>query len=316
MLTPRPHAARSRRGLTLVELLITLVVLGVVGGALTTAIVRQQRINTRTAALIDTRNQGRIAVGALAQELRGLSSIGGDIVAMSATSLEVRAPIGTGVVCAIDGVRTTITIPTERRLSGGHVLTSFVDPSDLPRAGDWVWLFDATNSTATPWDSVQVSNAGTTKGGAAACPSGAGNLLPTAADGAFADYNVGLQAALPAGGVAVGSPVRFTRQVRYRFALDADGQYYVYFAECPAGACGADQPLSGPFRAASADTSATGFRFRYYDVNGAETATRANVARIDIIARPISRDRVSSGDGTRAYLTQYEYVSVAVRNRS
>lgn len=316
MLTSTTRAPRGRRGFTLVELLIALTVLGLIGTALTTAIMRQQRINTRTTALIDTRNQGRITVGALAQELRGLSSIGGDIVGLSATSLEVRAPIATSVVCAIDAGRTTLTLPTERTLAAGHVLTSFVDPDALPKSGDWVFMYNPVLAVSAPWDSTTVSNAGTTKGAPAACPAGAGNLVATAADGLHDDYELSLTAAAPAG-VAVGSAVRILRRVRYRFAQEAAGQpYYLYYAECPNGVCGTDQALSGPFRPQSADTAATGFRFRYFDTNGLETATPSAVARIDIITRPMSRDRVSNGTGTRDYLTQHEYVSVAIRNRT
>lgn len=307
-----------RRGFSLVELLIALTVLGVVGGALTTAIVRQQRITARSAAQIDVRNQGRITVGTLASELRGISSIGGDIAAMGDRTITFRATVGTSVVCAISGARTTVDIPTERQLTGGHLLTSFLDPTSAQplTTTDTAWVLNPTLAIANPWDSVRVTSIATNASGA--CPSGAGTLVP-AADDTRDDYRVTFDRALPAG-VAVGSSVRFTRLVRYTFrqntGVGGDDRWYLYYQTCTP-ACGDEQLMSGPFQPGTADPATTGFLFQYFDAAGAATAVRANVARIDITARPVSRENVSrTGGSTRQALTQDEVVSIAVRNRS
>jgi len=62
----------------------------------------------------------------------------------------------------------------------------------------------------------------------------------------------------------------------------------------------------------------TGFRFRYYDSAGLETADRLAVARIDVFARPTTREKVSTGGGaTRATLTPStkDSLTIALRNR-
>ena len=315
----RRPAGRSRAGTTLVELLIALAVLGLVSSALTTAIVRQQRVNARTVTAIDTRNQGRITLSTLAAELRGVSASGNDISAvageMSATTLRVRIQLGNSVICWIDPAdRRHFRLPPSGALTNG-TLTGFIDVDELPRAGDPLFVYDPSQPTATPWFQTSLDQSVLT--GEGSCPSGAGTFV-TAAE-APGSYDVRSAAALPAG-VLVGSPVRIAREVRYTFGQEdappaGDGLWYLYYQACTAAGCTTRAPVSGPFRPGTTDKTTTGFRFRYYDSAGLETAVPTAVARIDVVSRVTSRENVSLGNTKRAPIVQADSVSIALRNR-
>ena len=314
--------SRRRAGMTQVELLIALTLLGIVGGAVIGVLVRQQRITARTSALVDTRDHSRFTLATLAAELRGLSSIGGDIAMMTDTSMRIRTNVGTSVICAIGAGRTSFTIPPTALVqppSSGVavVLTSFVDRISPPTANDTAWVLNPDIPSQAPWDSVRVVSPGVTAvNPAVGCPrGGTTSFLPAGAS--EESFTVPVASALPAG-VTVGSPVRFTRTVRYTFYRDAtDGQWYLGFQNCAgAGGCGTAQPMSGPFLPPTASANTTGFRFTYYDSLGAVTNVPRDVARIQITTRASSREAVSAGSGTRSQFVQTDSISVALRNRS
>ena len=97
MLTQTPRAAaqrRARTGFTLPELLIVIVIFGVIAGALVTTIARQQRFYGATEAIVTMRGNMRDAVNLLPSDLRGLSRSGGDIYAMTDSSIDFRLPAG------------------------------------------------------------------------------------------------------------------------------------------------------------------------------------------------------------------------------
>jgi prepilin-type N-terminal cleavage/methylation domain-containing protein len=320
-MTMRPLSRDARRaGVTLVEMLIALTVLGLVGAAVTTTLVKQQRMATRTSTIIDTRNQGRITLATLAAELRGLSSIGGDIdpADMTTTSLRMRAQTGTSVICWIDaGDRRRFRMPPQQTIpTTNALLTSFVDPFAPPTLNDTAWVFDFEAPSANPWRAHRLTTMVDTLPTGVRCPTGAGTYLPGVQDLNTVSLETRVDPALPVG-VGVGAAVRFTRKVRYAFYQNgADGLWYLGYQNCNAGAvCGGIQPVSGPFLPASADPNVTGFRFDYFDANGLPTNVAANVARIDIIARPVSRNRISAGSATRTTFSQTDRVSVALRNR-
>src|SRR5437867_5889883 len=105
------HRAPSRRaGFTLIELAIALVLMSLVGGAIVQLLLRQQRFYNSTTDLIQTRQQIRQAAAMLPSDLRGISSIGGGIYAMSHSAMEFRSVFGSTVVCVNAG-GTLSTVP-------------------------------------------------------------------------------------------------------------------------------------------------------------------------------------------------------------
>src|SRR3989442_15868215 len=95
------QAVPSRRaGFTLIELLIAMGLMSLVGGAIVSLLLRQQRFYNSTTELIQTRQQIRQAAAMLPSDLRGLSSVGGGLYALSDSGLEVRSVFGRSVGCA------------------------------------------------------------------------------------------------------------------------------------------------------------------------------------------------------------------------
>src|SRR2546425_12423247 len=105
------QAVPSRRaGFTLIELLIAMGLMSLVGGAIVSLLLRQQRFYNSTTELIQTRQQIRQAAAMLPSDLRGISSAGGDISVMTDSALEFRSVFGSSVVCANIGGQTS-TVP-------------------------------------------------------------------------------------------------------------------------------------------------------------------------------------------------------------
>jgi prepilin-type N-terminal cleavage/methylation domain-containing protein len=87
----------TRRGLTLIELLITLVVFGLLGTALARLMISNSRFVGRQEAMLEARQTARAAMHAVATELRMVSD--GGLLAASADSVQVRIPYVFGVLC-------------------------------------------------------------------------------------------------------------------------------------------------------------------------------------------------------------------------
>src|SRR2546425_5512449 len=92
------HSTR-RAGFTLVELIITMVLVSFVAGAIVKLLLRQQRVYNNTTDLIQTRQQIRPAAAMLPSDLPGLLGVGHDIYALSDSSLDFRRVFRTSLVC-------------------------------------------------------------------------------------------------------------------------------------------------------------------------------------------------------------------------
>ncbi|MEP6550066.1 MAG: hypothetical protein ABJB95_02720, partial [Gemmatimonadales bacterium] len=81
-------------------------------------------------------------------------------------------------------------------------------------------------------------------------------------------------------------------------------------------ACGAVQPLSGPYRPYSRDSHLTGLLFEYFDAQGTRLGAGASplaVARVDITARAQSSQRLLI-EGRSWTPRDSATLSIAVRN--
>jgi prepilin-type N-terminal cleavage/methylation domain-containing protein len=301
----RRRGKRARRGFTLIEMMIAIVLTVLVMGALMIALVRQQRFYTGAAQLLDARSQVRQASAILPNDIRALSTVGGDIVAMDETELVVRATYGSSVICAI---------------SGGNVIVPPVDPaagnvvtfwSAVPATGDTVFIFNegpTTNASDDSWAAGEIGNTVTWETGT--CPTSTG--LTTAADASKSLLKFNLVNALPAD-VTVGAPMRYVRRAVYRLFEAPNGEWYLGY--CSPG-CGNTDPevIAGPFVAFDG-ADGPGVRFTYLDRNGVETATASQVARISILVSA----RTKPGAGLTGFQTTVLGDSlrfaVAIRNQ-
>ena len=254
MLT-RPRYA-TRRGFTLVELLVTIVVAGVVLGLLTLTGLRQQRL---LADLLDDTSlsgQLREAAALLPLQLRAVSAAAGDLRDARDTALEVRGTIASGVVCDIANGSLILAAPT----SGSQTYASYATSI---QPGDTAWLY-AAGALADAWVPYAVTSVASANAG------------PCDAKGPRVDADVAgrtrtaiaLDSAL--GAVAIGRPLRVTRAVRLSLYRSGDGSWNLGERDWNSQAqrFNAIQPLAGPFLAASS----AGLAFTYLDTSRAAMA--------------------------------------------
>jgi len=308
-----PHL--TRRGFSLVELLIAMVLLAIVVTGLYRALMTNQRVYQQQTQVIGLQQNMRAAAAILPQELRELDATEGDITAMTATSLSVRAHRWTGVMC----------VPPVTGLGAGLGLTLLTNVPMTIRAQPY---FGRSINTAT--DSIFVryeGDDGTRKDdswvigrvtgavtGAAACPPL--GLTPQSGQVLTVSLNF-----VPNGlvnfptSIVNGDPVLGFEPVTYSLYQPIGsncpsctaGDWYVGLTNSSSG--GSPQPLIGP-------VLANGLSFAYYDSTGVVTANTARVARVDITLRAQTAQKIRARSGSNNLVRMADSVltSVALRN--
>ena len=294
----------TRRGFTLVELLVALVLLAIVSTALFRVLSNNQRLYQAQTQQIDLQQNIRAAENILPAEFRELDAADGDITAMSATSLSIRAMRWLGFACSppvLGGALAGVTLT----IRGGAVGQPLFYGARGPNvANDSVLVYFDGNQASRLDDGWALAKPTATL--AQNCPLGGTGLQLTL-------LNLVLPAPTPPaitsninGNIPNGAPVRGFERVTYQLYKPAgDTSWYIGFQ--PAG--GTMQPLIGP-------VLANGLTFTYYDSLGAVTALTNRVARIDFVvrARTAQAVRKASGSAVRAAAVDSVNVSVALRN--
>lgn len=315
----QPLNEGSRRGFTLAETLVSLVLLGVILGAMTSVLAGQQRFYRGVTDLVDDRGQVRQSVNALPADLRAISPSAGDIYSISDHAIEFRATIGSSVVCT-NASTTSIILPPVT-LTSGSALTMW---RTAPIAGDSMFVYD-DGASAGPaddaWRAYSIATI-TPVTGVTGCP--LSSSFVAVGDTARASYLITLGGgALLSNTILAGAPIRFFRRVHYELYHASDSLWYLGYFDCVAArspVCNSLQQLSGPYRAYSSSSSSTsGLLFTYYDSTGAAlTASLANaprVARIRMSVRGQTRSSLSvSGMPPGTYIDSLA-IDVALRNR-
>jgi prepilin-type N-terminal cleavage/methylation domain-containing protein len=275
------NATRQRRrgGYTIVEFLMVVTVLGIVMAITATAFRKQQRFVTRTTGLISVRSQIRQASSVLPAELRAASSVGGDIYAMTARTVDFRAGTGGSMICRIPAVGAAdLIIPPSGDLRRGRLSWWL----NTPAAGDSVFVYDeglGVGNFDDTWQRYEITSV-TPVTGANGCLIASGYV--TAADTARPSYRIRLSSNLP-GSTPVGAPVRFFRRTLYQLYQDSDQQWYLGYSDCLRGrGCSSFEPVSGPYRPFSGSPGSSGLLMAYFDSLGNGTAVPARVARVQI----------------------------------
>lgn len=102
MFTPRSQPSRRRSGFSLIEIVICLVILGVLGTALTRLMLAQSRLYELQRGKRDARAIGRSSMNLLFSDLRMVhdgADAPGSVMLASPESLSVRVPYAVGLVC-------------------------------------------------------------------------------------------------------------------------------------------------------------------------------------------------------------------------
>lgn len=306
----------QKRGFTLAELLVVLVLLGFVGGAIVALLVRQQRFFNGVQSIIDTRRQIRQAGAMLPGDLRSVSGVGGDIYAMTDSSIEVRATTGSSIVCLSNTVSKFLYLAPVT-VAKNNVLTSV---STTPGPNDSLLVYDdgANTSLGTDdsWRTYGVSALGIVP--ASNCPTSSGLVQTVDQSGSNSLYRLTLPVTQTST-IRAGSAVRFFKRVHYSLYHAADGSWYLGYYDCKLGRvpnCTAIQAIAGPLNAyAAAGSNSSGLQFTYYDSLGAVTAVPANVARISLVARGRASNLVAlTGLGSTAFGDSVR-IEIGLRNR-
>ncbi len=309
------HRAPSRRaGFTLIELVIAMVLMSLVGGAIVKLLLQQQRFYNSTTDLIQTRQQIRQAAAMLPSDLRGISSVGGDISSMSDSALEFRSAFGGSVVCVNAG-GTLSTVP--RVLASGATMTNWIT---TPVVGDSLAVYNNGASlamTGQGWLFYRITAVTpVTTNAANGCPNATGLTRAGDITAANPSLQLGLTPAAP-NTIAVGAAIRFLRHVRYRIYRETDNQWYLGFYNCLFGqvpVCKTTQPIAGPFQP-YATNGTSGVQFAYYDVNGVVTANPLQVARISLVVRGQSTGLVNLAGAGGTVFHDSLRIEVGLRNR-
>ena len=290
--------SRGRRGFTMIELLVALVLLGLVSTALYRVLVNNQRLYMAQTQRIDLSQNIRAAGSILPAEFRELDASEGDITAMSATSISIRAMRWLGFACnlpVLGGALNPVSVIVRGGAPGQPL---FFGSRGIDDNKDSVLLYydgDKNSRTDDFWatGSIQASPNGQN------CNDGTnGQRLLLSINLLGLGPNV-------VGAIPLGAPIRGFERVVYRLYQPAgDTSWYVGFQ--PANQ--SMQPLIGP-------VLTNGLTFQYYDANGNVTAVRSQVARIDITVRARTAAAVRAG-GQAAAATMVDSVvtSVALRN--
>jgi len=106
----------TRRGLTVIELMITLVVFGILGTALARLMISNSRFVGRQEAQLEARQNARAAMHVIATELRMVAD--GGVRAAAAESVTVRIPYVFGVLCRNDRA---VIMPSDSVISASAV---------------------------------------------------------------------------------------------------------------------------------------------------------------------------------------------------
>jgi prepilin-type N-terminal cleavage/methylation domain-containing protein len=223
----------TRRGVTLIELMVTIVVLAILGTGLTRLMTAQAKFYEHQGAGRRARSVSRAAVNVLLSEMRMVEAPGG-VEAVSATSVTLRVPFAVGLVCGPVAGATTITLL----------------PADSAMLAEPGFSGYAWRNAAGVYTYVE---AGAAIGNSVAAPCTAAGMTP--AGGRI----VAVAPAIPAG-AAAGAAVLLFRRITYDFASSAalPGRLALWRRVVPTGAA---EELVAPF-----DASA---RFRFFALDAA-----------------------------------------------
>jgi prepilin-type N-terminal cleavage/methylation domain-containing protein len=319
----------NRRGFTLIELMIVVSLLGIIGTMLTILLVRQQRFHRTVTNVTDARARMRDIATILPTDLRGISTAGDDILAITDTSMQFRAFIGTAILCRFqtpDGTAPAVIELPPKTLASGNILSAWINP---PAPDDVAFIYDdgANSGNADDtWQPFTISDT-TSEANSTWCPTTTSPAYTTAADDAARRYRLTLSTAPSQARVRTGAPIRFAREVRYSVYEASDGKWYVGFQRCTPNAtfgslgdCGDREVLAGPVLAGTADTTTSGLFFVYYNKTGTrmtELTATDTIAKITIGIRTTSESLLQATTKIGGSMTGGDSVRfvIGIRNR-
>jgi len=313
----------TRRGFTLVELLIGLILMLAVGGVAYQLLVNTQRVNRSQGQHIGMQDNGRSGALILASELReaGYDEITAtsqplitawlgaapaqvsnpDLIAIGSDSITYRGMRAIGFTCSLVPatpaviVRNTTAIPFNqlRTLTTTDSLMLYVE-NDPSISGDDIWL--VVGISAAP----VVQN----------CPDGTSGLrINVAFPGALTGIGLDATKVFNTGMIA-GGPVRGFETMQARSYVSG-GKLWLGMRPRPTAGT-TIEPVIGPL--ANGVGNSQGLTLTYFDATGTPTAVRNNVRSVGVQLLPISDEQVRTTGRYAKVDTLTLSTRVALRN--
>jgi prepilin-type N-terminal cleavage/methylation domain-containing protein len=284
---------KARPGMTLPEVITALVIMGIIGAAITGVFISQSQLHDSQEKHASARAVSRGAVNLLMSELRMLERTG-SVVAASASAIEVQAPFAFGVVCASGAANMTITrMPGDTMLfnsatAGALASNSYTGYAALNRQSGAYTFVTATASPSAGTATVCTST-----------PTPRMRVFPAAEGGGVYQLTPGIVSLDP------GRPVMLLHNLKYEFkasqAVPGRVGLFRYM--------GSDTvEVAAPF-----DTTA---RFRFYVNDGLTSGPTAPTPLSNITGLELVLDGVSERPNRDGTFPRMPYsTSVFFRNR-
>ena len=272
----------DRRGFSLLELIISMIMALVILGSVVQVMITQGRGYRKQREIVDIRDTSRQAASLLAWDLRQ-SVIGeGPLASMGANSIAIRSPRAVGSIC---GKHATLARYGLWK-SAGTFLATDADTAVYYAIGRGVWKRLKITAVGTP--SVM---------GVPAC-AWPGARPPDVV------VEFAVQFKTDTSWIKIGAPVRSFRRVEYA-EYQSNGRWWL--GRRVGSAVGYEQ-LTGPLLSPTAG----GLKFTYFDTLGTETVDPTAVGSIEFTLRPESFRNTTVG-ATQTYQRDSLTTRVAVR---
>ena len=273
----------TRRGFTLVEIMLALGVTLFITGAMYNLLLNTQRLTRTQSARVALQSSVRAGALIVANELRELNSASGgstsqnDVLALGAHAVTYRAARGVGFICQSAG-------PAVIRLAR----SSFLGHRDPQPGRDEALVFvpgDSAVGSEDTWVAVTIAGVATTF----ACPGGGGPGITLTLSSSPSPLLL-----------EDGTPVRVMEPMELRL-YQSDVSWWLGARSVNTGE--AIQPLVGPL-------ASGGFQLEYLDRVGVPTVDRTGIRSIRFTIRAIE----AAADATGPPLDEELTTQVALRN--
>jgi prepilin-type N-terminal cleavage/methylation domain-containing protein len=242
----------SRRGFTLIELIVGVVIFAIIGALMTQLITTQGRYYDRQGMSNSARNVSRASMNRVISDFRMIEASGG-VVAASPTSLTLRIPYAIGIECGDSSTTTHVTIL----------------PVDSTTFANAVFYGYAWRSASTGIYTYVEVGALQHAAGPTVCN---GVLVTTVPGGAVRWVSPNLPVA-----AGLGTPVFLYSKIRYEFKASGfiPGKTGLYRTEIAPGGAETTEELVAPF----ANTAG----WKFFTLNGGSVAQAAAPADLSTL---------------------------------
>ncbi len=293
----------SRRGFTLIELMVSLIVATIVGGALVRMTLAQARFMDQQEAWRSARSVSRSGINRLVSDLRNVEAVGGVEAAVAGgQDFTIRVPYAFGVLCRVNANVTTVSLlPVDSAMYNG------------PGYSGFAWRKNTTGAYTYVAGTALPVLPGTVIDCTGALPVGFGITTVASINGSPAGQVVNLTSAAgllaPPAGPDVGSIVFLYRQVRYQFKNSVSVPGRTALWRTTLGIGGTTEELAAPF----ANTA----RVNFYVLNTATAQAAVPALLSDIRGLELVLDGMSerTPGGSTAPKTANVTTSVFFQNR-